>query len=209
MKKINHHAAGFTLLEILVALTVFAILATITSSAMYNAFNTRSKVTAQADRLNTLEMTMALLQPDTQQIVERSIRGNELHVFPPFTGLHDYLEFTRGGEVNPSGQEQRSTLKRIAYLCRNHQLIRRSWEALDTTNRNQYQDKILFDHLNQCQFSYLAHNHQVLTEWREYALKQNQRKESLPTAIQFSMNLSGWGKISLLFIIPEALYAEE
>ena len=37
-KKLN----GFTLIEILIALAVFAILATITTSVLYNAFTTRT-----------------------------------------------------------------------------------------------------------------------------------------------------------------------
>jgi general secretion pathway protein J len=204
MKKNN----GFTLLEILIALSVFAILATITSSAMYHAFNTRALVTKQADRLSTLQLAMALIQRDTQQITQRSVRGNQLHLFPAFTGQSQYLEFTRGGAVNPDGSVLRSTLMRIAFLCRNGQLVRRSWEALDTPYRNKYQDKVLLNNLDQCKFAYLMHNHQVLSEWHENALRENQRKESLPTAIQFTFNLTDWGNMSLLFVIPEALYAE-
>jgi len=199
---------GFTLLEILIALSVFAILATITSSAMYHAFNTRDKVSTQADRLNNLQLAMAIIRRDTQQIVERSVRGNEMHLFAPFIGHPNYIEFTRGGEVNPLGNARSSTLKRVAYLCRNGQLIRRSWDVLDTPTRNQSQDKRLLDNMSQCSFAYLAHNHQVMPEWREYALKQDQRQETLPTAIQFTLNLKDWGKMSALFIIPEALYAE-
>ena len=201
-------AGGFTLLEILIALSVFAILATITSSAMFHAFNTRAKVSAQSARLSDLQLTMALIRRDTLQIVERSVRGNELHLFPPFTGQSNFIEFTRGGEVNPLGSAKRSTLKRVAYLCRKNQFIRRSWDVLDTPSRSQHQDKILLDNLNECSFAYLAHNQQILPEWHEYALKQDQRQETLPTAIQFTFNLTDWGNMSLLFILPSAFYAE-
>ena len=47
---------GFTLIEILIALTVFAILATITSSTLYYAFNTRTRVNEQSERLSTLQL---------------------------------------------------------------------------------------------------------------------------------------------------------
>ncbi len=186
---------GFTLLEILIALSVFAILATITSSAMYHAFNTRTRVAVQADRLNTLQLAIALIQHDTQQMVARSVLGNELHVFPPFTGQPAYVEFTRTGD---------GILKRVAYLCRRGQLIRRSWVVLDTPARNQFLDKILLDNLKECGFAYLAHNQQILPDWQEYAVKQDQRQETLPSAIQFTLNLTDWGNMHLLFVIPEA-----
>lgn len=198
---------GFTLLEILIALAVFAILATITSSAMYYAFNTRARVNEQADRLNTLQLAVTLIERDVEQIVARAIRGNEMHLFPAFIGQHQYLELTRNGIVNPNSEEKRSSLKRIAYVCQNNQLLRRSWESLDTTNRKLYEDKVLLDNIVNCKFAYLNHSLQVLPEWRENALQQNQQSEPLPKAIQFTLTLKDWDKMSLLFIIPEALYA--
>lgn len=204
----RQHASGFTLLEILVALAVFAILATITSSAMYHAFNTRTIVSRQADRLGSLQLAMALIRRDTQQIVERSIRGEQMRVYPAFIGRGSYVEFTRGGDVNPNGQFKRNTFVRIAFLCQNGQFIRRRWETLDTPHRNTYTDKVLISNLDYCSFAYLAHDQTVLAEWRVKRPEPNQRKEPLPTAIQFTLNLKDWGDMSLLFIIPEALYAQ-
>ena len=205
--KLRRHSFGFTLLEILIALSVFAILATITSSAMYHAFNTRAIVNKQADRLGQIQLAMALIQRDTQQIAERPVRINR-RMTPAFIGQSQYLEFTRGGMVNPDSNAQQSTLIRIAFLCKNDQLIRRRWEALDTSQQNRYQDKVLLKHLNQCKFAYLAHNHDMLSEWHERPAVRNPHKEFMPSAIQFTFNLKDWGNMSLLFIIPEALYAE-
>ncbi len=203
----RHPAFGYTLLEVLVALAVFAILATITSSAMYHAFNTRARVNLQADRLNALQLAITLIGRDTEQEVVRAVRGNEMHLFPAFIGQTQYLEFTRGGLVNPKGAALRSTLKRVAFVCQGSTLVRRSWESLDTPKRNQYQDKILIDNLDKCSFAYLAHNKQMLAEWVENALQQNQKKASLPMAVQFNLTLHDWGNMSLLFILPEGLYA--
>ncbi|WP_305884783.1 GspJ family T2SS minor pseudopilin variant LspJ [Legionella sp. 27cVA30] len=197
---------GYTLIEILIALAVFAILAIITASAMYYAFDTRNRVNLQAERLNILQLALSIIARDIEQCAERPIRGNELHVFSAYIGQSNYTEFTRGGLINPNAMEQRSTLKRIAYLCRDGQLIRRSWEALDTPQRSHYEDKVLLDNLTQCKFAYLNRNRQILTEWRENAVSQNQKREPLPTAVQFTLNLQEWGEMSLLFIVPEALY---
>ena len=198
---------GYTLLEIMIALAVFAILSTITASAMYHAFDTRARVNVQANQLNAIQLALILMERDTEQIFERAVRGDEMHLFPPFVGQSKYVEFTRGGLVNPNGIEARSTLKRIAYLCSGQKLIRRSWESLDSPERNHSQDKMILDHLNECSFAFLSNNHQVLPEWREYAIRQDQKKETLPLAIQFTLSLQGWGNMSLLFTIPEALYA--
>lgn len=197
---------GFTLIEILIALTIFAILATITSSTLYYAFNTRTRVNAQSEQLNRLQLAISIIQQDTTQIIERAIRGNEMHLFPFFVGMPDYVEFTRDGQVNPNSNEKRSTLKRIALVCQKDRLLRRTWFSLDSIDRNKYNDKELLNQLSECHFNYITQSSQVLTEWREQALTQNQKKEPMPKAIQLNISIKNWGKMNMLFIIPGALY---
>lgn len=203
MKKIP----GFTLLELLIALTIFAILATITSSSIYYAFNTRTRVTIQTDRLSTIQLAVSIMQQDTSQIINRAIRGNEMRLFPVFVGRTQYMEFTRDGVTNPHSIEKRSTLKRVALTCLEGALVHRSWTSLDPLDRNKYKDRILINNLSDCHFNYLNHNLQSLPEWREGALTQGQKAETFPTALQVNMTLKDWGKMNLLFIVPEALYA--
>ncbi|ARB91404.1 GspJ family T2SS minor pseudopilin variant LspJ [Legionella longbeachae] len=199
---------GFTLIEILIALAVFAILATITTSVLYNAFTTRSRVNEQSTRLNELQLAISLIQQDTSQVIERAIRGNEMRLFSAFIGQTNYLEFTRDGVVNPGSIEKRSTLKRVAYICQEGTLIRRSWNTLDSLNRNAYDDKPLLSQLTDCHFGYLNQNLQILPEWREQAVGLNQHKEPFPKAIQVNLTLHDQGEINLLFTLPGALYAQ-
>lgn len=202
-------AKGFTLIEILIALTIFAILAAITSSTLYNAFNTRTRVNAQAERLNALQVAISIMDQDTRQAIPRAVRGNEMRLFAALIGRNNYLEFTRDGQTNPFSAEKRSTLKRIALVCEDNKLIHRTWENLDPVNRNVYEDKVLLDNLGECYFSYLDKNLQVLSEWREQSVTQSQRDTTFPTAIQINLKLNDWGEFNYLFIIPGALYAAE
>lgn len=197
---------GFTLIEVLIALTLFAILAAITSSSMYHAFNARDRVSAQADRLSSLQLAISLIKQDTEEIAARSIRGNEFHLFPAFIGRTDYIELTRGGLPNPDGAERRSTLKRVALLCQDNQLIRRSWSTLDTPNRDIFEDKVLLSNLDDCHFAFLDSALQLLTEWRSNNIPNASTIKMLPKAVQLNLALPSWGKATFLFILPEALY---
>ncbi|KTD51568.1 type II secretory pathway protein LspJ [Legionella quinlivanii] len=199
---------GFTLIEILIALAVFAIMATLTSSAMYYAFNTRSRVTEQAERLVDLQMAIIMIERDTEQITSRPVRGNEMRLFPAFTGQPLYLEFTRGGLTNPYSVEKKSSLRRIAWLCKGDKLIRRSWDALDAVNRNNYHDKTLLENMKNCKFAYLDENLQVLPEWRESSVSSPGNTPTLPKAVQLKIELGDWGTATFLFILPEGLYAK-
>lgn len=202
------HVKGFTLIEILIALTIFAIMASITSSTLYYAFTTRTRVNEQSERLSGIQLAVSLLQQDTSQIVERAIRANDLRLFPIFIGRSDYVEFTRDGNVNPAGVDRRSTLKRVGIVCHEGSLKRRTWAMLDPEERNTHEDKLLIDNLSKCTIGYLNKNLEVFPEWRADAVDQSQNKESLPKAIQINLTLKDLGEINLLFSIPEALYGE-
>ncbi|MFT4058399.1 MAG: GspJ family T2SS minor pseudopilin variant LspJ [Legionella sp.] len=203
MKKLR----GFTLIEILIALTVFAILATITSSTLYHAFNTRTRVNEQSKRIANLQLAISLLQQDLSQTLERAIRANDMRLFPIFLGQADYMEFTRDGDVNPGSNEKHSTLKRVAYVCTNNSLIRRTWDTLDPVERKNNANKVLLSNLSNCHFGYLNNSLQVFPDWRADAVNQNQNKESLPKAVQVNFTVQDQGEMNLLFPIPEALYA--
>lgn len=193
---------GFTLIELIIALMVFATIATLTSSILYQSFQTRERITIQADRLNALQLAVTLIQRDLIQIIARPIRGNEMHLFPALIAQANYLEFTRGGAVNPAGIEQRSTLKRVAYLCKKTRLIRRNWDLLDMPNHDSYHDEILLDNLTGCAFAYLKKPNNFIPNW--YPNPRND-KSPHPSAIQFNLKLKDWGPMSLLFTLPEAL----
>lgn len=198
---------GFTLIEILIALVIFTIIAMTTSSVLYYAFTTRSRVNAEAETLSQLQFAISIIQQETLQILDRKIRGNEMRLFPAFIGQEAFLEFTRDGVSNPNSQEKRSTLKRIALLCQNDTLIQRSWEQLDPIDRNHFEEKVLINGLKRCHFNYLNKNLQVLSEWREQTQDETNQQGLFPKAIQVNLTLKNWGEINLLFIIPGALYA--
>ncbi len=197
---------GYTLIEVMIALSVFAIIATLSSGVMYHVFDIRGRVAEQANQLDELQLALTLIEHDTVQFVPRTVRTKDMHVFSSFTGVHQYMEFTRGGLVNPKGLVLRSTLKRIAFLCNDNQLIRRSWDVLDTPNRRHYEDKILLSNLEDCSFAYVSISHQIMPEWRAYRVDQNQRVESVPSAIQITIYPTGWGKMTFLFVLAEGLY---
>src|SRR4051812_29065404 len=99
---------GFTLIEVLIALAVFAILSTITAFSMSNAFNIKARVTAQMDRIAAFDQSLALIRQDSSQITFRPVRDGSMRLKPAFIGQSTYMEFTRSGLVNPDSQEKRS-----------------------------------------------------------------------------------------------------
>jgi general secretion pathway protein J len=199
MKKTIIQTGGFTLIEVLVALAVFAILASLTASIMYSSFNTKARVSIQAERLVNLQLAYILLGRDINQITKRAIRTDHMRLSPAFIGQNNYAEFTRSGLTNPNSAEKRSTMKRIGLECKNGKLIRRSWDRLDLVNKKNLEERILITGVKQCKFNYLSKDNQYLNEWRI--------TDKLPKGVMISLALQDWHQLSWLFVLPEGLYA--
>lgn len=196
---------GFTLIELLIALTIFAILAAITSGTLYHAFNVKEKMLYAARQLESLQMTLVLLEKTLNQVTPRAVYNDDMRYSPPFVGHSDYLEFTHGGAQNPQSIEKRSTLIRAALICKNKGLYQRSWDALGAIEYRHFHEKLLISGLTHCQFAYLNGTLQVLSEWRENAMTQG-KLELLPKAVQLTLAFNNTDTIKYLFILPKGLY---
>lgn len=197
---------GFTLIEILVALAIFALLAMITSSSMYYAFDIKNRLSVQSNQINKLQLTLILLNKSIYQTVNRAVRIGDMQLQSSFIGSNHYLEFTRAGGINPESLAKISTLQRMAYLCQGSNLIERTWVILDSTRPSEYQDKLLLSGLVTCKFSYLNRALQVLGEWHNSASDFNQKAEALPKAIQLKLSYKAANPLVYTFPIPEAQY---
>ena len=206
MLNLTKNKNAYTLIEVLVALTVFAILATITSSVMYNTYTTQKNITRHSEDLLQIELATTILERDIKQVVNRPVVRKQMQIKPAFWGNSTYFELTRDGLVNPKSIEKRSTLKRIAYLCSNGQLIRRSWPHLDTPKVKTYDDKVLLNNLQKCEFNFFDKKRQILSEWVIGQNLQASRAQLLPIAVQVNLRFTDYGEYNRIYIIPEGLY---
>lgn len=194
--KSNVPSKGFTLIEIMLALLIFAIIAVITSSVMVTVFKSRDTVNQQMQRLAQLQLTVTLLQRDFTQAVLRSTLNNQGVLQPGFIGDIKQVSFTSMGYHNPEAREPQSQLQKIEYLLQNGNLIRRTWAQLDQAPQSQASDRILLPHVNSLELNYLSQQQQVLAFWN------SQAQSRLPKAIRISLNLPDWGSCTLWLPIP-------
>ena len=197
---------GFTLIEVIVALVIFAILASMTSYVLFQSFDTDNSLKKESTNLNTLKMAITLLRRDTEQIINRPIVGDQQRTIKSFIGQTRYVEFTRSGAINPDAIEQRSSLKRIAYLCKGPHLVRRSWTVLDSIDRNHYHDTIVLTDLQDCSFYYLDQKHLSSPNWIGAFSDQTHQNSVFPTSVTCHLSIEKWGTLDISLIIPVGLY---
>lgn len=193
------NSRGFTLLELLVALSIFAVLAAMAYGGLNTVMTARQTTDAQAARLSQLQKTYFWLLRDIEQAMDRPIRDEYGENQPAMVGvdLGEYrLELTRNGWRNPASRV-RSNLQRVAYGLRDEQLLRSYWNVLDRAQDSKPMESVLLDQVKSLELRYLDSKQQWHDNWPD-TLSGN-ASEALPRAVEVSIETDMEGRISWLF----------
>lgn len=197
---------GFTLLEVLVALSVFAVMAIIAYSSLNSVLATRAQIELQADSLKQLQIVFQRIQQDLNQYSERDIRDEYADIQLSFIGEAQTIEFTRLGWQNPA-QTPRSDFQRLRYFIQNKTLWRSHWQVLDRAQDSQPLSIPLLEQINAFRWRFLDEQQQWHEDWQLKTFKQLNPDSELPhlIAIELTLNVAQWGQITRLFALNSQL----
>jgi general secretion pathway protein J len=203
----RRRSGGFTLLELLVALAIFAVLATMAYTALDSVLNARKEVAKRMSRLSELQTTFMVMERDIEQTVGRAVRDEFGDEQPALQGGGvgtTLLTLTRTGWRNPLGLA-RSNLQRVAYGFSNQQLMRVNWNSLDRGPGSEPYSEVLLEGVSAVEVRFLTQDRQWLGYWPPETgsnQEQEQKTAVLPRAIEVSVDADGWGRIVRLFRVP-------
>lgn len=183
---------GFTLLEILIALAIFAILAMLSLSALTSVIDSRRSSDANAERLSERQMALAIFERDLSQLAPRATREASGELAAPFQGNVGQLSFTRGGFLNPLQETTQSDLTRVSYVGGSG-LQRQIWPVLDAAPGTQGQTRALLT-AESVQFTYFDAQRGAHPSWPPEETTETEETPALfPTAIRLHINLGAEG----------------
>jgi len=201
-------ARGFTLIELVVAMAIAALIAAMGYGTITQALGARDTIKHQQARLLELQTTMRVLEQDFVQLTPRPVRqpvGDEpsqpaLQAGPP--GQQPLLALTRSGWTNPQGLE-RSELQRVAYFLENGTLRREYWFVLDPTLSSTTAKRDLLTHVKSVSFQFMDLTHTWQTLWPPATVAGAQALESSlrirPIAVQVTIDTEDFGQVVRIF----------
>lgn len=199
---------GFTLLELLVALSIFAVVSVLSYGGLQSVLNAREHSNVQTERLAALQIAVQMLSRDIEQVVKRGVRDQFGDKQSPMTAnptsSNGGLEFTKTGWRNPAGFA-RSNLQRVGYNLRDDKLIRSTWPMLDRAQASAPREAVILENVKEFSVRFLDSKH----EWQSYwppttTAPANIDTLPLPNAVEIAIDLEDWGLIKRIFRVAHS-----
>jgi general secretion pathway protein J len=192
---------GFTLVEILIAMALFAIISVITYSTLTSAINVSNHTSQVAQRLADIQRVLMLMERDLVQLAPRPVideYGEEQSAFLINDLSNEGFEFTRGGYQNPA-RLNRSLLKRVAYEIRNDELYRKTWQVLDraTQTEPEFEESLM---KGVTRFEITVYDNKWVEKWPPERSESEEQPvpESLPAAVRIFMEVEDYGQFTVM-----------
>ncbi len=188
-------ALGFTLVELLIALLLFALLSAAATALLSFGVDARARSGERLDELAALTRTRALLTADLAQAAPRLWRGNTGISQPAFasdgSAGTSLLRFVRRGWRNDGGAP-RSSLQRVEYRHVADRLERLSWPRVDGGAPNA--PAIMFTGITTMRIRYFYGN-----AWSDAWVPR--RRDALPEAIELTISGKGLPSLRQVFLV--------
>jgi len=207
---------GFSLIEVLAATAVFALVSALSVSLLMGALRTEAQGEAVLSDLSDVHRIAALLREDVGQIAPRPVRTSEGLEDPRVfaadvdgtetvraraSGPREILVLTRTGWANPGRLQPRSSLQRVAWVLEEDRLYRSVWAYPDAARGVEPRRQLLADEVSDVELEILKNGVWVNTA---RVLASSDGVTDPPDAIRLRYVLPRLGALEHVVLSPAA-----
>lgn len=192
---------GFTLVEVLVALTIFALMSVLAYRGLTAVMQTREHLTEDNRRWRDIALTFAQLEQDMDLAVDRPVRDNGDLPLPSLVGnpqpssANDaQLSFSRMGMAWQTGVL--ADMQRHGYRLNNGTLEQLVWPVLDRAPRSEPIVHPLLERVNRFELRYLDGSGNWQSRWPLPG------RSALPAALEVILELDNGTIVTRVFALP-------
>lgn len=191
---------GFTLFEMVIAVSIFAIMGVIAFTGLGQMTRTGQSVAYANDRLSDLQFAVAYFSRDWAQVSGRGILDQYGDPKANIVIENDTITFTRNGWDNLLGLN-RSSLQRVQYVVVNNKLLRRYWPSLDQGIGEQPVQVVLLDNVESMEVAFRNPLNELIRVWPP----EPGYNSGNPITLAFNLELDDMGDIFRILEVPEGV----
>ncbi len=209
-----HQQKGMTLIEVLIAITIMAVIAAISYQSLTATIGSKEAVEDNIAKVARIDRAWLLLEADLRNVINhittRTFGPGSGESIPSFViedGGEDYfMTVLRGGHANPLNFP-RTELIRVGYRVQEDTLWRDVWYDLASTDVDQAKQQKVVENVEEVIVRALPRNATSYSAgpWSERwpALNARQANNELPLAIEVSLKLRDEAEIKRLFMLTK------
>ena len=192
---IRRPSTGFTLVELLVAVLVFGLLA----AAAYGGLDALSAAAGvhreRAAAFADLQRAVATLDGDLRQLVMRQGRDRQGKLLPALAADRRSLLARRAGRINPA-QLPRSQLQQFEWRIEQAGLVRRSWAEVDTPPASDPIGRTVFGSVSGLALRFRDAQGGWHRQWPVGGPPQ-----ALPSALEYVLETAAFGRVRRVVVL--------
>ncbi len=195
-------AAGFSLIELLVAVAVFALASALAWAGLSAVTDTRQRLAQEQDAFAAVQRSVDFLARDLATAVDRPVRAGQAGRRPALVGDAHRLAFTRKG-VASELESNDSALQRVSWFVDAKALVRGRFAVLDRADDRAFTRRNMDEGIEGFRLRYLDHKGGWHDRWPP-GQSGNADSATLPRAVEFRIRFKSLGEVRRLIALPPA-----
>ncbi|WP_232312902.1 type II secretion system minor pseudopilin GspJ [Enterovibrio coralii] len=193
---------GFTLIEVLLALAIFAMVGLGVQQVFSGVLNSNEQTQEAGDSLKTLQRALIIMDSDFRQMMARQYRNGGEEAEEKLLEFGDDLldsesqgiRFVRGGWVNPQQLFPRGEVVKVGYRIQDDTLERIRWMYADDSSAVEPAVMPVMDGVKDISFEVLGED-----SWT----KNWDAPMQMPKALRVKLDTERYGELTRVYILPE------